>query len=181
MFVAEPAEEARRRSALTPSEIFRTLCLHCNIHSNTMYIAMLKIATDEAGKSPGPERWEQQMRKGALEMAILAALWPGRLYGLEIIRQFQDSSQLALAEGTIYPILNRLKNEGLLASEWVEADAGHPRKYYWLTDAGRARLQQMADMWTGFSRELGRLVKPVIAARKNEEVMKCVFRKSASC
>jgi PadR family transcriptional regulator PadR len=59
----------------------------------------------------------------------------------------------------------------LLASEWVEAQAGHPRKYYWLTGAGRARLKHMAETWTEFSRELGRLITPVIEARK-EEVMK---------
>ena len=122
-------------------------------------------------KSQSAERWEQQLRKGSLEMATLAALWSGRLYGLEIIRMFEDSSQLALAEGTIYPILSRLKNEGLLASEWVEAEAGHPRKYYWLTTAGRTRLKHMAETWTEFSRELGRLLKPVVGARK-EEVMK---------
>jgi len=122
-------------------------------------------------KGQSAERWEQQLRKGSLEMATLAALWAGRLYGLEIIRRFEDSSQLALTEGTIYPILSRLKNEGLLASEWVEAQAGHPRKYYWLTGAGRARLKHMAETWTEFSRELGRLITPVIEARK-EEVMK---------
>jgi PadR family transcriptional regulator PadR len=122
-------------------------------------------------KGQSAERWEQQLRKGSLEMATLAALWTGRLYGLEIIRRFEDSSQLALTEGTIYPILSRLKNEGLLASEWVEAQAGHPRKYYWLTGAGRARLKHMAETWTEFSRELGRLIRPVIEARK-EEVMK---------
>jgi len=121
----------------------------------------------ERGQSA--ERWEQQIRKGALEMATLAALWSGRLYGREIIRRFEDSSQLGLAEGTIYPILSRLKSEGLLASEWVEAEAGHPRKYYWLTDSGRTRLQQMAETWTEFSRELGRLIKPVVAAQKEKE------------
>jgi PadR family transcriptional regulator, regulatory protein PadR len=125
----------------------------------------------DSEKSQSAERWEQQLRKGSLEMATLAALWSGRLYGLEIIRRFEDSSQLALAEGTIYPILSRLKNEGSLASEWVEAEAGHPRKYYWLTAAGRTRLKNMADTWTEFSRELGCLIKPIIGARK-EEVMK---------
>jgi len=144
----------------------------------------MKLRPDsrEPEKIQSAERWEQQIRKGALEMAALAALWPGRLYGLEIIRRFQDSSQLALAEGTIYPILSRLKDEGLLASEWVEAEAGHPRKYYWLTAAGRTRLQQMAETWTEFSRELARLIKPVmttpamtkraIAAQEEEEVTK---------
>ncbi len=77
---------------------------------------------------------------------------------------------MALAEGTIYPIRSRLKSEGLLASEWVEAEAGHPRKSYWLTEAGCARLQQMAETWTEFSRELGRLIKPVVAAQKEAVV-----------
>ena len=80
--------------------------------------------------SDQPDRWEAQLRKGALEMAALASLWRGRLYGLEIIRFLERNSRLVLAEGTIYPILNRLKAEGLLTSEWVEAEAGHPRKYY---------------------------------------------------
>jgi PadR family transcriptional regulator, regulatory protein PadR len=131
---------------------------------------MINDAIGSEKRQPA-ERWEQQIRKGALEMAILAALWSGRLYGLEIIRRFEDSSQLALAEGTIYPILSRLKSEGLLTSEWVEAEAGHPRKYYQLTAPGRVRLQQMAETWTEFSRELGRLIKPAIAAQK-EEVMR---------
>ncbi|HLJ75504.1 MAG TPA: PadR family transcriptional regulator [Thermoanaerobaculia bacterium] len=117
---------------------------------------------------PADERWEQQIRKGALEMATLAAFWSGRLYGLEIIRLFEESPELAVGEGTIYPILSRLKNEGLLSSEWVEAEAGHPRKYYWLTDAGRARLQHMTQSWTDFSREVGKLIKPVIAQQKEK-------------
>jgi PadR family transcriptional regulator PadR len=129
----------------------------------------LKAEFVEPEKDQSAERWEQQIRKGALEMATLASLWSGQLYGLEIIRRFEDSSQLAVAEGTIYPILARLKNEGLLASEWVEAEAGHPRKYYWLTASGRARLQQMAETWTEFSRELGRLIKPVMTALKEKE------------
>ena len=108
-----------------------------------------------------PDRWEAQLRKGALEMAALASLWRGRLYGLEIIRFLENQSRLVLAEGTIYPILNRLKSEGLLASEWVEAEAGHPRKYYSLTDAGRLRLRVMAEAWTSFSQGLSQLLEPV--------------------
>lgn len=108
------------------------------------------------------ERWEAQLRKGALEMAALATLWRGRLYGLEILRFLEDHSRLVLAEGTIYPILNRLKVEGLLTSEWVEAEAGHPRKYYSLTNAGRERLRLMAEAWVGFSRGLSHLLEPVL-------------------
>jgi PadR family transcriptional regulator PadR len=132
---------------------------------------IISASAIDPGKNPSAERWEQQLRKGSLEMATLAALWSGRLYGLEIIRLFEDSSHLPRAEGTIYPSLSRLKNEGLLASEWVEAEAGHPRKYYWLTATGRARLKHMAETWTEFSCELGRLLKPVIGVQK-AEVMK---------
>lgn len=109
-----------------------------------------------------PDRWEAQLRKGAVEMAALASLWKGRLYGLEIIRFLETHSQLSLAEGTVYPVLNRLKSEGLLNSEWVEAEAGHPRKYYSLTEAGRSRLRQMAEAWTSFSSGLSRLLEPVL-------------------
>ena len=117
---------------------------------------MLPVPSDSS------DRWEAQLRKGALEMAALACLWQGRLYGLEIIRFLEKHSQLVLAEGTIYPILNRLKDEGLLTSEWVEADAGHPRKYYSLTVAGRQRLRLMAEAWVSFSRGLGNLLGPVL-------------------
>jgi len=96
-------------------------------------------------------------------MAALASLWGGRLYGLEIIRFLEGQSRLNLSEGTIYPILNRLKVEGLLTSEWVEAEAGHPRKYYTLTDAGRARLLQMSEAWVSFAQGLTRLLEPVLS------------------
>lgn len=112
-----------------------------------------------------PDRWEAQLRKGALEMAALASLWQGRLYGLEIIRFLETRSRLMLAEGTIYPILNRLKTEGLLTSEWVEAEAGHPRKYYALTDAGRMRLRAMASAWAGFALGVNELLEPVLNER----------------
>jgi PadR family transcriptional regulator PadR len=113
-----------------------------------------------------PDRWEAQLRKGALEMAALASLWNGHLYGLEIIRFLERHSRLVLAEGTIYPILNRLKAEGMLASEWVEAEAGHPRKYYSLTDAGRQRLRLMAEAWVSFSQGLSQLLEPVLETKE---------------
>jgi PadR family transcriptional regulator, regulatory protein PadR len=112
------------------------------------------------------DRWEAQLRKGALEMAALASLWHGKLYGLEIIRFLENHSQLVLAEGTIYPILNRLKAEGFLSSEWVEAEAGHPRKYYSLTETGRERLRQMAAAWSSFAGGLSRLLKPVLERKE---------------
>ena len=112
-------------------------------------------ATDaEVGK------WETQLRKGGLGLAVLATLWNGRLYGLEMLRRLESEAGLSVPEGTIYPLLNRLKTEGLVASEWVEA-AGHPRKYYSLTDLGRARVREMAASWTSFAAGLERLLAPV--------------------
>jgi PadR family transcriptional regulator, regulatory protein PadR len=110
--------------------------------------------------------WEAQLRKGCLEMAILASLWQGRLYGLEILRSLAENSELDVAEGTLYPILLRLKNEGLLQSEWVEAEAGHPRKYYWLTPAGRVRTKQMASAWHEFADKLGVLMQPILGGKQ---------------
>ena len=118
-------------------------------------------------ESDSPDRWEAQLRKGAVEMAALAGLWGGRLYGLEIIRHLEAHSRLALAEGTIYPVLNRLRAEGLLTAEWVEAEAGHPRKYYALTAEGRERLRGMAAAWVSFAGGLSRLLEPVLAERED--------------
>ena len=117
-------------------------------------------STQSNGSQDG--KWEAQLRKGCLELAILASLSRGKLYGLEILRVLQDEAQLALAEGTVYPILSRLKQEGLLQSEWVESEAGHPRKYYWLTDAGCRQAESMARSWASFAANLTRTVEPLL-------------------
>ena len=117
-------------------------------------------------ESDSSEKWEAQMRKGCLEMAVLACLWHGKLYGLEILRVLERDSRLVLSEGTIYPILNRLRAEGLLKSEWVEAEAGHPRKYYELMPPGRERARRMAEIWTEFSAGLESLIDPLLHGAK---------------
>ncbi len=108
------------------------------------------------------DKWEVQLRKGCLELAILGSLWPGKLYGLEILRRMENDSGLVLSAGTVYPLLARLKADGLLDSEWVEGDAGHPRKYYRLTPVGRRRAVEMARMWSRFSASLEDLLSPVL-------------------
>jgi PadR family transcriptional regulator PadR len=105
--------------------------------------------------------WETQVRKGGLSLAVLATLWPGRLYGLEILRRLDADAGMSIPEGTIYPLLSRMKAEGLVDSEWVEADAGHPRKYYRLTEAGRRRVRDMAASWRSFATGLERLLAPM--------------------
>ena len=109
-----------------------------------------------------PENWEKQIRKGWLELAILASLRDDRLYGLEILRRLETHSDLILAEGTIYPILNRLKRDGLIESRWVESEAGHPRKYYWLTAPGRRRAVVMARYASTFLGRIGALIAPLL-------------------
>ena len=83
------------------------------------------------------DKWEVQLRKGCLDLAILATLWPEKLYGLEILRRLENHANLALSASTVYPLLARLKADRLVKSEWVETDLIHPRKYYRLTAAGR--------------------------------------------
>ena len=115
----------------------------------------------EPGDPDAAEKWEVQLRKGCLELAILAALWGGRLYGLEILRRLEDDSGLIVSEGTVYPLLSRLKALALVRSEWVESDSGHPRKYYALTAAGKHRARDMAAIWARFSSSMDRLLGPI--------------------
>ena len=105
--------------------------------------------------------WEAQLRKGCLDLAILAVLWKQRLYGLEILHRLEEASGLDLADGTLYPILLRLKQDELVESEWVETHAGHPRKYYWLTAAGQKRTSAMTRTWDDFAGGMARLLARV--------------------
>lgn len=114
----------------------------------------------------GSDNWETQVRKGWLELAILASLWDGQLYGLEIIRRLETHSELFVTDGTIYPILGRLKRDGLIDSKWVESDAGHPRKYYWLNAGGRRRGAGMARYATDFLSRINSLIGPMLAKEK---------------
>jgi PadR family transcriptional regulator, regulatory protein PadR len=115
-------------------------------------------------ETPDPElgdKWEVQLRKGCLELAILAALWEGKRYGLEILRRLETDSDLIVSEGTVYPLLSRLKALGLVRSEWVESDAGHPRKYYALTPAGKRRASEMVATWSRFSSSMSKMLAPL--------------------
>jgi PadR family transcriptional regulator PadR len=88
--------------------------------------------------------WQEQLRRGTLELAVLLVIAPGKRYGLEIIRHL-EFADLVLTEGTIYPLLARLEREGLLKAEWVEGEGPRARKYYHLTAAGRVRMKRMSE------------------------------------
>lgn len=87
----------------------------------------------------------KQLRKGILELVILGTLKDNRYYGYSIIRKITDNQQIALNEGTMYPILSRLSKEGLVHSEWVESRQGPPRKYYSLTIRGKETLKALSN------------------------------------
>ncbi len=85
---------------------------------------------------------ETQMRKGMLVYCVLLLLKDGKVYTSEIIRALRQA-ELIVVEGTLYPLLNRLAKESLLAYEWQESEQGPPRKYYWLTDDGQRLLDEL--------------------------------------
>jgi len=88
------------------------------------------------------ETWQEQLRRGSLDLAILLTVSAGPRYGLAIIQHLEAFTDLVITEGTIYPILGRLTRDGLLAAEWVEGEAPHARKYYRLTRTGVKRLSK---------------------------------------
>jgi PadR family transcriptional regulator len=105
------------------------------------------------------EGWQEQLRRGGLDLAILLAVARGPRYGLEIIRHLEEFTDLVITEGTVYPILGRLTAEGVLTAEWNSSEGPHPRKYYRLTDSGRQRLALMASHWTEFIAKIARLME----------------------
>jgi PadR family transcriptional regulator PadR len=108
------------------------------------------------------ENWEAQIRKGWLDVAILATLWKGRQYGLEILRELESRSDLVVAEGTVYPVLARLRKEGLIEGKWEESDSGHPRRYHKLTAAGRNSAQALARHSHEFLLKMDALIQPLL-------------------
>jgi PadR family transcriptional regulator, regulatory protein PadR len=87
-----------------------------------------------------------QMRKGVLEYCILSLLSQRDMYATDIISKLKDA-KLIVVEGTLYPLLTRQKNAGLLTYRWEESEKGPPRKYYKLTDEGKAFLNELDDAW----------------------------------
>ena len=96
------------------------------------------------------ENTKAQMRKGVLEFCILSVLKKQDAYTSEILETLKNA-KLLVVEGTIYPLLTRLKNDGLLTYRWEESTSGPPRKYYRLTDDGQTFLDELNGTWTELS------------------------------
>ena len=96
------------------------------------------------------ENTKAQMRKGVLEFCILCVLQKGYAYTSEILETLKNA-KLLVVEGTVYPLLTRLKNDGLLSYRWEESTSGPPRKYYGLTDEGKEFLKELSITWSELS------------------------------
>lgn len=92
------------------------------------------------------ENSKAQMRKGILEYCILSIVSENDVYASDIIEKLKDA-KLIVVEGTLYPLMTRLKNDGLLSYRWEESKSGPPRKYYTLTESGRIFLDNLDESW----------------------------------
>ena len=103
-----------------------------------------------------PEAIEIQLKKGALELCVLAMLSKADSYAYEIASRLADA--IGMGEGTIYPLMRRLQGERLVETYLVESSAGPPRKYYRLTEAGKLSFNSQKAAWTSFSGAVDQIV-----------------------
>jgi len=99
-----------------------------------------------------------QMRKGLLEYCVLHIISRGEIYTSDLIDELTQA-QMIVVEGTLYPLLNRLKSSALVSYRWVESDAGPPRKYYSITEEGQVALKSLAATWKGFVQSITQITK----------------------
>ncbi len=104
------------------------------------------------------ENTKAQMRKGVLEFCILCVLSDGEHYPTEIIERMKQV-KLLVVEGTLYPLLTRLKNDGLLSYRWEESTSGPPRKYFTLTEEGRKNLTALLESWNELTGSVNQIIQ----------------------
>lgn len=103
------------------------------------------------------ENSKAQMKKGILEYCILAIIKRGEVYASDILEELKQA-ELIVVEGTLYPLLTRLKNEGLLSYQWIESKSGPPRKYFQLTPDGELFLKELASTWNELTTSVNQIV-----------------------
>ena len=99
-----------------------------------------------------------QMRRGTLQYCVLALLAGEERYGFDLVRALAEVDGMVTSEGTIYPLLSRLRREGLVETTWRESTSGPPRRYYRLTAAGRGALEGFRLEWSRFRDAVDRFV-----------------------
>lgn len=104
-------------------------------------------------------KWESQVKKGILSLVVLNIISKGDYYGYELIEEIRKYTEIDIAEGTLYPLLIRLKEDNMVDSRWVEQESGIPRKYYALTEEGKVSLQQMKEYWDNLYKSIQKISK----------------------
>lgn len=107
------------------------------------------------------DAWVSQIRKGLVELAVLGLLATEPMYGSQLVDTLAGVPTLAISAGTVYPLLSRLKQAGLIDASWEESPVGPPRKYYRLTDSGANTLAQMTDSWAGVAAAVETILKGI--------------------
>ena len=100
-----------------------------------------------------------QMRRGALEYCVLALLRDGERYGFELVRRLAEADGLVTSEGTVYPLLSRLRRDGVVETTWRESSTGPPRRYYRLTRTGHMALKVFTEEWRRFRDVVDRILE----------------------
>lgn len=100
--------------------------------------------------APKQEALLAQMRKGTLQYCVLALLADEERYGFDLVRALAETDGMVTSEGTIYPLLSRLRKDGLVETTWQESTSGPPRRYYRLTKGGEAALATFIEEWGRF-------------------------------
>lgn len=104
-------------------------------------------------------KWMSQVKKGTLTFIILSVLKDKEFYGYELIEEVKKHTDIEIAEGTLYPLMNRLKKEELVSSKWIEQESGIPRKYYCITNTGNETLIQMRIYWSNLENSIKKISK----------------------
>ena len=114
--------------------------------------------------APRGDRTISQLRRGVLEFCVLALLRDGERYSFDLVRALGDADGLVTSEGTLYPLLGRLRREGMVDTTWRESNAGPPRRYYRITSDGDAALRAFASQWVRFRDSVDSLLEQGAAA-----------------
>jgi PadR family transcriptional regulator, regulatory protein PadR len=148
-----------------------TLSLFCQVHYKPPTLLSNPLQIDPAGwreakatetNDMNIENTQSQMRKGILEFCILSIIRRGEAYPSDIVEEMR-AANLHILEGTLYPLLTRLKNAEMLTYRWVESNSGPPRKYFSLTEKGDAFYQELEQTWIELSNGVNAL-----AEKKNQ-------------
>jgi PadR family transcriptional regulator PadR len=107
-----------------------------------------------------------ELRRGVLGPCVLALLEERPRFGLELVRDLDDAGNLLSSDGTVYPLLNRLRDAKLVTSEWRDEDGERPRRYYSITRDGRQALEEFRSDWSGFAVAVGRVLGRPARERK---------------